>query len=164
MAVGVHGHPCPGVCLKQWRCGCRWQSVSSSHACPGAAGAFPPPLAQKSSWRSCSSPQAPEQWPLSPLLRDGDRHRGIKGQWECRQLGSGARCWGGTREGGTCSAQAPQHSSFSATLCWQGAQRQQANQQPLCAPESRVPGGTGSPQGRCEHAFPFKTLAFRARA
>lgn len=57
---------------------------------PGAEGAFPPPPVPRSSQCPRSSSKAPEQWPLSLLLRDGDGHRGIKGQREFRQWGSGA--------------------------------------------------------------------------
>lgn len=167
------GAACPCVppeaqehpCLEQERHGCRQQSLSSSHLwCWEAEGAFPPLQPCEAPQCPCSSPKAPEQWLLSPLLRDRDGHRGIKGRRECRWRASGAQCRGGAREGGAGSAQAPRHSPFSTALHRWGAWRKQANQRPLHAPESRVPGGTGSQCGGCEHTFPFKTLVLRARA
>lgn len=156
-----------------------WLQRPRSTSAPGlarskgdmSAGSSPSPPATCGAWRQrepflllqpCGAPQCPcsprkaaEQCPLSPLLRDGDGQRGIKGQQECRWWGSDAQCWGGTREGRTRSARAPQRSPFSAALCQRGAQRKQANQRCRHAPKKQGPWRDRLPVGRVQAHLPL---------
>lgn len=96
-------------------------------------------------------PKAPEQCPLSLLLRGADGHGGIKGHrnagdsWhECRAQAPALGRW----KGRPIPPRLPS-SPFPTALCWQ-------RPQVLQAPKSRVPASTGSGEAGASTPSPLR--------